>query len=133
MKTAQELYKISKTKAPEIVAKILNGVKEHVIKKCEEKAYEGATYYTIRLTGGLSYVKDLLLKECIKIAKEFEKDENKYKVSIDDFGNGYYVNFHMTFSWDGKVHSSEFCLYNTDQGIKKEKRKIRRNKDGYCR
>lgn len=38
MKTAQELYKISKTKAPEIVDEILKGVKEHVIQKCEEEA-----------------------------------------------------------------------------------------------
>ena len=125
MKTAQELYKISKTKAPEIVAEILKGVKEHVIQKCEEKACKGATYYTIPLADGLGYVKDLLLKECIKIVKEFEKDGYKVSICDSEKGKGNYINFYITFSWDGKVYSpvdtAEYCLYDTDQGIKKEK------------
>ena len=127
MKTAEELYEISKNKAPEIVAEILSGVKEKIILRCEEEAHKGATYYTIRLEQGLSYVKDLLLEECLKIAKEFEN--NGYKVSIDDYGNGYYINFRMTFSWNGKVCplSSKlqcYCLYNTDKGIIKEHERI---------
>ena len=96
IKTAQELYKISKNKAPEIVAGILDGVREHIIQRCEEEANKGATYYSIYLKKGLSFVKDLLLEECIKIAKEFEN--NGYKVSIENNGNGYYVDFIMYFS-----------------------------------
>lgn len=127
MKTAQELYEISKTKAQEIVAEILSGVKEKVILRCEEEAYKGATYYTIRLEQGLSYIKDLLLEECLKIAKEFEN--NEYKVSIEDHGNGYYINFRMTFSWNNKGTPSSsklhnYCLYNTDKGIIKEHERI---------
>ena len=122
MKTAQELYKISQTKAPEIVADILEGVREHVIQRCEGEANKGATYYSIYLKKGLSYTKDLLLKECIKIAKEFEN--NGYKVSIEDNGNGYYVDFIMRFSWndkvvkfDGKSFGHNELLYTTDNGI----------------
>ena len=85
IKTAQELYEISKIKAPEIVSDILNGVKEHIIQRCEQEANKGATYYSIYLKKGLSYTKDLLLEECIKLAKEFEN--NGYKVSIEDNGN----------------------------------------------
>ena len=122
MKTAQELYKISQTKAPEIVSDILNGVREHIIQRCEEEANKGATYYSIYLKKGLSFAKDLLLEECIKIAKEFEN--NGYKVSIEDNGNGYYVDFIMRFSWSDKVvefDSRNFdykeLLYTTDSGI----------------
>ena len=122
MKTAQELYKISQIKAPEIVSNILNGVKEHIIQRCEQEANKGATYYSIYLKKGLSYTKDLLLKECIKIAKEFEN--NGYKVSIEDNGNGYYVDFIMRFSWndkvvefDGKSFGHNELLYTTDNGI----------------
>lgn len=122
IKTAQELYEISKNKAPEIVAGILDGVREHIIQRCEEEANKGATYYSIYLKKGLSYTKDLLLEECIKLVKEFEN--NGYKVSIEDFGNGYYANFVMRFSWsdkvvefDGKSFGHNELLYTTDNGI----------------
>ena len=122
MKTAQELYKISQTKAPEIVADILEGVREHVIQRCEGEANKGATYYSIYLNKGLSFIKDLLLEECIKIAKEFE--DNGYKVSIEDNGNGYYVDFIMRFSgndkvveFDGKSFGHNELLYTTDNEI----------------
>lgn len=49
IKTATELYEISKTKVPEIVADILKGVREHIIQRCEEEANKGATYYSIYL------------------------------------------------------------------------------------
>ena len=122
IKTAQELYEISKNKAPEIVAGILDGVREHIIQRCEEEANKGATYYSIYLKEGLSYTKDLLLEECIKLAKEFEN--NGYKVSIEDSGNGYYVNFVMRFSWNDKIvkfNDRSFghneLLYITDNGV----------------
>lgn len=122
IKTAQELYEISKNKAPEIVAGILDGVREHIIQRCEEEANKGATYYSIYLKKGLSYTKDLLLEECIKLAKEFEN--NGYKVSIEDSGNGYYVNFVMRFSWNDKIvkfNDRSFghneLLYITDNGV----------------
>lgn len=121
IKTAQELYEISQTKAPEIVAGILDGVREHIIERCEEEANKGATYYSIYLKKGLFYTKDLLLEECIKIAKEFEN--NGYKVSIEDSGNGYYANFVIRFSWDDKIvkfNDRSFghneLLYTTDSG-----------------
>ena len=122
IKTAQELYEISKNKAPEIVAAILEGVREHIIQRCEEEANKGATYYSIYLKKGLFFTKDLLLEECIKIAKEFE--DNGYKVSIEDNGNGYYVDFIMRFSWnnkvvefDGRSFGHNELLYTTDNGI----------------
>ena len=122
MKTAQELYEISQTKAPEIIADILDGVREHIIQRCEQEANEGATCYSIYLNKGLSFIKDLLLEECIKIAKEFE--DNGYKVSIEDNGNGYYVDFIMRFSWndkvvefDGRSFGHNELLYTTDNGI----------------
>lgn len=122
IKTAQELYEISKNKAPEIVAGILEGVREHIIQRCEDEANKGATYYSIYLKKGLSYTKDLLLEECIKIVKEFEN--NGYKVSIEDNGNGYYVDFIMHFSWSDKVvelngrsFGHKELLYTTDNGI----------------
>ena len=55
IKTAQELYEISQTKAPEIVADILEGVREHVIQRCEDEANKGATYYSIYLKKGLFF------------------------------------------------------------------------------
>ena len=122
MKTAQELYEISQTKAPEIIADILDGVREHIIQRCEQEANKGATYYSIYLNKGLSFIKDLLSEECIKIAKESE--DNGYKVSIEDNGNGYYVDFIMRFSWndkvvefDGKSFGHNELLYTTDNGI----------------
>lgn len=116
MKTAQELYDISKISAQDIINEILDGVREHIIQKCEEKAFEGATYYTIHLKQAEIYVKDLLLEECSKIAKEFE--DNGYQVSIKDYGNGYYINFCMTFSWGNEADlSKDDCLYNTNEGI----------------
>lgn len=122
IKTAQELYEISKNKAPEIVASILDGVREHIIQRCEEEANKGATYYSIYLKKGLSYTKNLLLEECIKLVKEFEN--NGYKVSIEDSGNGYYANFVMRFSWDDKIvkfNDRSFghneLLYITDNGV----------------
>ena len=122
MKTAKELYEISKEQAPLLVKAVLDGVKEHSISRCEEEANKGSTYYSIYLKQTLGFAKELLLDKCIELVKEF--DENGYKVSIDDSGNGYYINFIITFSWDGIVHKKGSCslydrehLYDTDKGI----------------
>ena len=78
--------------------------------------------YSIYLRQERAFVKDLLLEECIKLVKEFE--DNDCKVSIDDSGNGYYINFIITVSWDGKVKTREKAtfhnnrhLYDTDNGV----------------
>ena len=102
MKTANELYEISKNQESSLVNSVLDGVKEHCISRCEEEANAGSTYYSIYLNQTRAFAKELLLEKCIELAEEFE--ENGYMVSIDDSGNGYYINFIITFSWDGIVH-----------------------------
>lgn len=117
MKTAQELYEFTLEQKPRLVDKVLNGVREHIIDCLERESQKGSTYYPIYLKQEHSFVKDLLLEECIKLSREFE--EYGYKVSIDDYGNGYYVNFIITVSWDGKVKAHETGdghLYDTDIG-----------------
>lgn len=118
MKTANELYEITQKQIPKIVENIMDGVKEHIIQRCEEEALKGATYYEIYLKHGIFFVKDKLLEECIKLAKEFE--DNGYKVSIEDDGNGYYVNFIMRFTWHGEVVRCRDVeiLYDTDNGCR---------------
>ena len=49
IKTAEELYKITLDRRPEIVERILVGVREHIIERCEEEANRGNTQYTIYL------------------------------------------------------------------------------------
>ena len=122
MKSAQELYAISKKQIPLLVKGVLDGVKEHCIIRCEEEANKGSTYYSIYLNQTHGFAKGFLLDKCIELAKEFE--ENGYKVSIDDSGNGHYVDFIITFSWDEIVHKkgsnslySREHLYDTDKGI----------------
>ena len=118
IKSARELYEISKKQSPILVKKILDGVKEHCVERCLEEANSGSTYYSIYLKQTRSFAKELLLNECIKLVKTFE--DNGYKVSIDDNGNGYYINFIITFSWDDNVRCREYHkrhLYDTDNGI----------------
>ena len=57
MKTAKELYNITQNSVPRIVNDILCGVKEHIIKRCEEEANRGEGHYTIYLKRGLSVAK----------------------------------------------------------------------------
>ena len=119
MKSAQELYEFTMEQKPKLVDKVLRGVKEHIVECLDRESKRGATYYSIYLNETHAFVKDLLLEECIKLSHEFE--ENGYKVSIDDSGNGYYVNFIITVSWDGKVKSRETGdrhLYETDKSRK---------------
>lgn len=122
MKSAKELYQITLAQTPMLVEKVLDGVREHIIESCERDAKLGAVYYTIHLKRAHGFIKEELLKECIKLAKEFEKEE--YKVCIEDTGNGYYVNFSMTFSWNGQIeegllkrYGKRYHLYDTDNGI----------------
>lgn len=122
MKTAKELYKISKEQAPLLVKNVLDGVKKHCITRCEEEANIGSTSYSIYLKQTRAFAKELLLEKCIELVKDFE--DNGFKVSIDDSGNGYYIDFIITFSWDGIVHKKGSCslysrehLYDTDKGI----------------
>lgn len=122
MKTAKELYEISKEQAPLLVKSVLDGVREHCIERCEEEANIGSTTYAIYLKQTREFAKELLLEKCIELAKDFE--DNGYKVSIDDSGNGYYINFIITFSWDGtirKKYDKHFGAYNhlydTEGGI----------------
>lgn len=122
MKSAKELYEISKEQATLLVKAVLNGVKEHCITRCEEEANIGSTTYAIYLKQTREFAKELLLEKCIELVKDFE--ENGYKVSIDDSGNGYYISFIITFSWDGfvrKKYDKHFGvykhLYDTENGI----------------
>lgn len=124
MKTAKELYEFTLAQAPKLVADILDGVHEHMVHRCEQEAAKGSTYYTIYLKKGFSFTKDLLLNECIKMVKDFE--DAGYKITIEDSGNGYYVDFEITISWDGKskkgknyLLSKPTFLYDTDFGINK--------------
>ena len=123
IKPAEELYALSQSVGPKLVAEIMNGVREHVILRSQEEAELGGNRYTIYLKKGRGFVKDLLLDACIELAKEFE-DKN-YKVMIKDDGNGYYVEFIMVFSWGGKDFSlakeRAKILYTTDNGIVKFK------------
>lgn len=119
IKPAEELYTLSQSVGPKLVAEIMNGVREHVILRSQEEAELGGNRYTIYLKKGRGFVKDLLLDACIELAKEFE-DKN-YKVIIKDDGNGYYVEFIMVFSWSDKGFSfakeRTKILYTTDNGI----------------
>ena len=119
IKTAEELYKIALNRRPEIVERILVGVREHIIERCEEEANRGNTCYTIHLTKGNIVVKDLLLIECIKLANEFEKCG--YNVVIRNYKdiNNEYASFRITVCWGNegdytyKDHDNIEVLYAT--------------------
>lgn len=113
MKTAKELYEISRGQTPEAVAKILDGVREHIIHRCLQEAKTGATSYTIYLKQGYIHIKDELLKQCIELVKEFE--ENGYKVMITNGLSSYYVNFSITFSWSGKLKPKAVHTFDPDE------------------
>lgn len=124
IKPAEELYALSQSSGPKLVAEIMDGVREHVILRSREEAEYGGNRYKIFLKKGRSFIKDLLLDACIELAKEFE--DKGYKVMIKDDGNGYYVDFIMIFSWNGKGFSlgkekgRAKILYTTDNGIFEE-------------
>ena len=104
MRTANELYEFTMAQAPILVDRVLDGVKEHIVEKCEERARQGATNYSIYLKKEYAYIKDLLLEKCVELVKEFE--DNGYEISIDDVGNEKYIEFVITVSWDGLL---EYC------------------------
>ena len=121
IKTAEELCKITLDRRPEIVERILAGVREHIIERSEEEANRGNTHYTIHLTKGNIVVKDLLLIECIKLANEFEKCG--YNVVIRNYKdiNNEYVSFRITVYWGNKNdytyknHDNIEVLYETNK------------------
>ena len=121
IKTAEELYKITLDRRPEIVESILAGVREHIIEKCEEEANRGITHYTIYLTKGNIVVKDLLLIKCLELAREFE--EHGYNVVIRNYKdiNNEYVSFRITVYWGNendytyKDYDNIEVLYNTNK------------------
>ena len=121
IKTAEELCKITLDRRPEIVERILAGVREHIIERSEEEANRGNTHYTIHLTKGNIVVKDLLLIECIKLANEFEKCG--YNVVIRNYKdiNNEYVSFRITVYWGNendytyKDYDNIEVLYNTNK------------------
>lgn len=122
MKTAAELLEISNKTIPEKVARILDGVREHIIARCEEEANNGGTCYEMRLNTTVHYLKNYLLEECVKLVKEFE--DNGYKIVIKDKGNGYYLNFSIIISWNGKEKNDNGfaliqgkILYTTEKGV----------------
>ena len=99
IKTAEELYKITLDRRPEIVERILVGVREHIIERCEEEANKGNMYYKIYLNKGNIVVKDMLLAKCVELVKEFE--ELGYNVVIRNYkdADDKYVDFAITISW----------------------------------
>ena len=84
MRTASELYEFSISQTPILVAKILEGVREHIIESCERDAAQGSTYYNIYLKKGRAFIKEALLDECIKMAKEFERhfEQDRFEDSL---------------------------------------------------
>lgn len=118
MYSAKELLKISKEKTPLLVNDIMKGVKEHIIKRSEEEANKGSTYYTIYLRRGMRFIESELLVRVLELVKEFEK--HGYKVVIEDDGNDYFVEYVITFSWNdmlldfrGYVVDGKDCVYAT--------------------
>ena len=98
IKTAEELYKIALDRRPEIVERILVGVREHIIERCEEESRKGNMYYKIYLNKGNIIVKDMLLAKCVELAKEFE--ELGYNVVIRNYKDAdEYVQFAITILW----------------------------------
>ena len=98
IKTAEELYKIAFDRRPEIVERILAGVREHIIERSEEEARKGNMYYKIYLNKGNIVVKDMLLAKCVELAKEFEG--LGYNVVIRNYKDAdEYVQFAITISW----------------------------------
>lgn len=126
MKSAMELLEITNKRLPERVNEILAGAVEHIEERCEEEAEKGNYYYSIYLRKIESFCRELLLKECVKIAKHFE-DDFECGVSIDDNGNGYWLEYTITVSWDGKIRKSGrrfgACehLYDSEIGLAKRK------------
>lgn len=106
IKTAEELYKITIDRRPEIVERILVGVREHIIERCEEEANRGNTQYTIYLIKGNIIVKDMLLAKCVELAKEFEK--LGYNVVIKNYKDAgdEYVDFAITVSWGNESNDT---------------------------
>lgn len=120
MKKATELYEISKKQTPLLVANVMQGLKEHTIKRCEQEAKKGSTYYVMYLNKGTRFIKAALFAEVLKLVREFEKEG--YKVSIEDDGNEYFVEYIITFSWNGLVLDcsgrsldNRTHLYDTDR------------------
>ena len=106
IKTAEELYKIALDRRPEIVERILVGVREHIIERCEEESRKGNMYYKIYLNKGNIVVKDMLLAKCVELAKEFE--ELGYNVVIKNYkdADDEYVDFAITISWGNESNDT---------------------------
>ena len=123
MKTAEHLYELSLSSGPQIVRDILKNVKTHMIVKCQEYASQGGTCYEISLRRTREFVKPILLDECIKLVKEFE--DKGYLISIDDCGNGYWLDYTITISWNGHLVKKTDSLrsikhlYDTKHGLKR--------------
>ena len=101
MKKAEDLYEIAKKQTPILVKNIMQNVKQHTEKRCLEEATKGSTYYTMYLRKGTKFIKEELFRAVLEYIREFEKEG--YKVSIEDDGNDYFVEFVITFSWNGLV------------------------------
>lgn len=124
MLNAKQLYEISQQRIPELVDEIMKGVKEHIIEQCKREANRGATYYTIYLKEGNRFIRNKLVEECLELAGFFEREENGFKVSIDDGGSDTRVIFYFTVSWNGKPHivgsygfGKNEHVYDTDNGF----------------
>lgn len=126
MINAEEMYEISINRIPEIVNEIMDGVKEHIIQRCEQEANKGATYYTFRFKNGNEFVKEKLVSKCLELAKFFE--ENGYKISIDNGGNGVIISLYFTVSWNNKIKiisnrfgiSKNIHVYDSESGVNYE-------------
>ena len=112
IKTAEELYKIALDRRPEIVERILVGVREHIIEICEEEARKGNMYYKIYLKKGNIVVKDMLLAKCVELAKEFE--ELGYNVVIRNYkdADDKYVDFAIAISWGNESNDTTYKDYD---------------------
>lgn len=86
MKTAKELYKISKEQAPLLVKNVLDGVKKHCITRCEEEANIGSTSYSIYLKQTRAFAKELLLEKgsCSLYSREHLYDTDKGIDTLSD-------------------------------------------------
>lgn len=125
MKTAEELYEISQRRIPEMVDEIMDGVKEHISKRCEEEAYKGSTYYTCYLKDGNAFVRRKLVERCLDLSDYFE-EEKHCKVSIEDSGSDTTCSLVFTVSWNGKPKilgswgfgGKNAHIYDTDNGYR---------------
>lgn len=123
MISAKELYEIARAKSEELIKEVLDGARDHVEMRRQERANRGLMNYVFYANKIFNHLSDQLYDRLLEeLVVPFEEAGDCVSIYEDCYNE--YTSFIIVYSWNNKEHKLSYsfgfenrmCVYTTEFG-----------------